>query len=97
MNDLQGAVYGTEECVLTMALWEKVTAWKLNEFARKVEFGAPFREWIGERAYVASHVGFYLAAVSQVVSSVNWTSSSWAWRSSFWGALGTSGRARLKG
>ena len=45
------------------------------EFARKVEFGAPFREWIGERAYVASHVGFYLAAVSQVVSSVTTVAS----------------------
>ncbi|KAH8052254.1 hypothetical protein JL722_10355 [Aureococcus anophagefferens] len=45
------------------------------EFTKKVEFGAPFREWIGERAYVASHVGFYLAAVSQVVSSVTTVAS----------------------
>lgn len=45
------------------------------EFTKKVEFGAPFREWIGERAYVASHVGFYLAAVIQVVSSVTTVAS----------------------
>ena len=37
---LQGAVYGTEECVLTLALWDKVTSWKLHEFERKIALEA---------------------------------------------------------
>ena len=45
------------------------------EFGRRVEFGDPVREWLGERAYYASHVGFYLASLSMSISSITTVAS----------------------